>query len=254
MMPRAGVVKTVGEIEPAGSGSKALRGFKGQGQRRRSLWQIADSDLALLQEGIHQHRSPLDRNVELVGARPRHGPRPIDVDLLILGDETHTSERLTLPHEQVLARLEARLEQGFVYGDCQYSTDLETDAESHQGVFACYRPVPLETPIPEKQRQLSEADWAELYTLARTNKRKAFARYSEYYRSTSGRVPHAGSSNPFWASTTTRAYRERSRSSMRVDPRPASAAMRGERPCSRVSPRAHAAPVVSEGRVSHRDE
>jgi 2-amino-4-hydroxy-6-hydroxymethyldihydropteridine diphosphokinase len=34
----------------------------------------------------------------------RHGPRPIDVDLLLLGDVEHTSERLTLPHEQVLSR------------------------------------------------------------------------------------------------------------------------------------------------------
>jgi 2-amino-4-hydroxy-6-hydroxymethyldihydropteridine diphosphokinase len=34
----------------------------------------------------------------------RHGPRPIDVDLLLLGDTTYSSERLTLPHEQVLAR------------------------------------------------------------------------------------------------------------------------------------------------------
>ncbi len=34
----------------------------------------------------------------------RHGPRPIDVDLLLLGDLEHASERLTLPHEQVLAR------------------------------------------------------------------------------------------------------------------------------------------------------
>jgi 2-amino-4-hydroxy-6-hydroxymethyldihydropteridine diphosphokinase len=34
----------------------------------------------------------------------RHGPRPIDVDLLLLGDEAYSSERLTLPHEQVLAR------------------------------------------------------------------------------------------------------------------------------------------------------
>ena len=34
----------------------------------------------------------------------RHGPRPIDVDLLLLGDLEHRSERLTLPHEQVLAR------------------------------------------------------------------------------------------------------------------------------------------------------
>ena len=35
---------------------------------------------------------------------PRHGPRPIDVDVLLLGDLVHRSERLTLPHEQVLAR------------------------------------------------------------------------------------------------------------------------------------------------------
>ncbi len=34
----------------------------------------------------------------------RHGPRAIDVDLLLLGDEAYASERLTLPHEQVLAR------------------------------------------------------------------------------------------------------------------------------------------------------
>src|SRR3954453_4595182 len=34
----------------------------------------------------------------------RHGPRPIDVDLLLLGDTAYTSERLSLPHEQVLAR------------------------------------------------------------------------------------------------------------------------------------------------------
>ncbi len=33
-----------------------------------------------------------------------HGPRPIDVDLLLLGDREHRSDRLTLPHEQVLAR------------------------------------------------------------------------------------------------------------------------------------------------------
>lgn len=34
----------------------------------------------------------------------RHGPRPIDVDLLLLGDEAYASERLRLPHEQVLGR------------------------------------------------------------------------------------------------------------------------------------------------------
>src|SRR6185312_2387482 len=34
----------------------------------------------------------------------RHGPRPIDVDVLLLGSLEHSSPRLTLPHEQVLMR------------------------------------------------------------------------------------------------------------------------------------------------------
>jgi 2-amino-4-hydroxy-6-hydroxymethyldihydropteridine diphosphokinase len=34
----------------------------------------------------------------------RHGPRPIDVDVLLLGDVQLAHERLALPHEQVLAR------------------------------------------------------------------------------------------------------------------------------------------------------
>jgi 2-amino-4-hydroxy-6-hydroxymethyldihydropteridine diphosphokinase len=34
----------------------------------------------------------------------RHGPRPIDVDLLLLGDRSYRSERLKLPHEEVTSR------------------------------------------------------------------------------------------------------------------------------------------------------
>jgi 2-amino-4-hydroxy-6-hydroxymethyldihydropteridine diphosphokinase len=34
----------------------------------------------------------------------RHGPRPIDVDLLILDGESYRSERLTLPHPEVRSR------------------------------------------------------------------------------------------------------------------------------------------------------
>ena len=35
---------------------------------------------------------------------PRHGPRPIDVDVLLLGDLEYASERITLPHPEVTAR------------------------------------------------------------------------------------------------------------------------------------------------------
>lgn len=35
---------------------------------------------------------------------PRHSPRPLDVDLLLLGDLQLSSERLTLPHPEVSSR------------------------------------------------------------------------------------------------------------------------------------------------------
>jgi 2-amino-4-hydroxy-6-hydroxymethyldihydropteridine diphosphokinase len=35
---------------------------------------------------------------------PRHGPRPIDLDLLLLGELELRSERLTLPHPEVTSR------------------------------------------------------------------------------------------------------------------------------------------------------
>lgn len=35
---------------------------------------------------------------------PRHGPRPIDIDLLLLGDIEMSTERLTLPHPEITSR------------------------------------------------------------------------------------------------------------------------------------------------------
>lgn len=35
---------------------------------------------------------------------PRHGPRAIDIDILLLGDIEISHTKMTLPHEQVLAR------------------------------------------------------------------------------------------------------------------------------------------------------
>jgi 2-amino-4-hydroxy-6-hydroxymethyldihydropteridine diphosphokinase len=46
----------------------------------------------------------VERELGRAPGGPRHGPRPIDVDMLLLGGAEHASERLTLPHEQVLAR------------------------------------------------------------------------------------------------------------------------------------------------------
>lgn len=46
----------------------------------------------------------VERELGREASGPRHGSRPIDVDLLLLGGVELRSARLTLPHEQVLAR------------------------------------------------------------------------------------------------------------------------------------------------------
>jgi len=90
--------------------------------------------------------------------------------------------------KDLLPAVDDRLRQDFVWGDCQYSTDLDTDADAHQGVFSCYRPVAPETPLAAETKRLSGDDWRELYRLARTDKKRAFQCYSDYYRTTSGQI------------------------------------------------------------------
>jgi 2-amino-4-hydroxy-6-hydroxymethyldihydropteridine diphosphokinase len=46
----------------------------------------------------------LEARLGRVADGPRHGPRAIDIDILLLGDIELAHERMTLPHEQVLSR------------------------------------------------------------------------------------------------------------------------------------------------------
>lgn len=50
----------------------------------------------------------LCKEIEVVRGRqldaPRHSPRPLDVDLLLLGDIELSTDRLTLPHREVTSR------------------------------------------------------------------------------------------------------------------------------------------------------
>lgn len=83
---------------------------------------------------------------------------------------------------------EKRIAGGFEFGDFQFSVERESDDFLHPGVFSCYRPVPMETPIPEAQKQLSDENWRQLLYLAHADPKKAFERYSDYYLSTNGQV------------------------------------------------------------------
>jgi 2-amino-4-hydroxy-6-hydroxymethyldihydropteridine diphosphokinase len=46
----------------------------------------------------------IERELGRTDSDVRHGPRPIDVDVLLLGDLERRSERLTLPHPEVTSR------------------------------------------------------------------------------------------------------------------------------------------------------
>jgi 2-amino-4-hydroxy-6-hydroxymethyldihydropteridine diphosphokinase len=77
----------------------------------------------------------------------RHGPRPIDVDLLLLGDVEHASERLHLPHAQVTARrfvliplleldFELRTPDGTRLSDCLAALGLDEGVRRAGGPLA----------------------------------------------------------------------------------------------------------------------
>ena len=55
-------------------------------------------------EGLLDACKAVERELGRAPGGPRHGPRPIAVDVLLLGDVQASSQRLRLPHEQVLAR------------------------------------------------------------------------------------------------------------------------------------------------------
>jgi 2-amino-4-hydroxy-6-hydroxymethyldihydropteridine diphosphokinase len=46
----------------------------------------------------------LERDLGRAAGGPRHGPRAIDIDILLLGDLELGSQHMTLPHAQVLTR------------------------------------------------------------------------------------------------------------------------------------------------------
>ncbi len=55
-------------------------------------------------EGLLDACKAVERELGRPEQYVRHSPRAIDVDLLLLGDRAYRSQRLTLPHAQVLTR------------------------------------------------------------------------------------------------------------------------------------------------------
>ena len=55
-------------------------------------------------EGLLDACKAVELEVGRTGADVRHGPREIDVDLLLIGGLTYRSERLTIPHPTITER------------------------------------------------------------------------------------------------------------------------------------------------------
>lgn len=90
--------------------------------------------------------------------------------------------------EGLIGSFESRIRDGFLYGDFQYSIDPNSSDFLRKGVFSCYRPVDPKTPMPEKQKELSDDDWRRLLYYAHADKKKVFEEYSNYYLSTNGQL------------------------------------------------------------------
>jgi 2-amino-4-hydroxy-6-hydroxymethyldihydropteridine diphosphokinase len=61
-------------------------------------------ETALAPEAVLDAGKAVERDLGRTPGGRRHGPRPIDVDLLLLGDQSYTSDRLALPHREVTSR------------------------------------------------------------------------------------------------------------------------------------------------------
>jgi FAD/FMN-containing dehydrogenase len=79
-----------------------------------------------------------------------------------------------------------RIASGFLYGDCQFSTDMSSDTFLQKGVFSCYRPLPEDASMPAEQKELGESHWGDLYYLSHADTRRAYEAYTSYYLTTTG--------------------------------------------------------------------
>jgi len=100
--------------------------------------------------------------------------------------------------DDVMPRFEERIAEGFLYGDCQFALDPSSDDFLRRGIFSCYRSVDPATPIPDRQREISEEQWLRLLYLAHADKTQAFEVYSNEYLTTNGQI--------YWSDTHQASY------------------------------------------------
>jgi FAD/FMN-containing dehydrogenase len=90
--------------------------------------------------------------------------------------------------EELIDAFEERIADGHLYGDFQFATSPLTADFMRSGMLSSYRPIEPDRGIPDNQRRLSQSDWNELLTLAHTDKRAAFQKFTDFYLATHGQI------------------------------------------------------------------
>jgi FAD/FMN-containing dehydrogenase len=80
-----------------------------------------------------------------------------------------------------------RAAEGCTYGDFQFVIDPQDESFLRRGVFACYKPVAMETAAAESADLTPDA-WLRLLKLAHEDKARAFQLYAQHYLGTNGNV------------------------------------------------------------------
>lgn len=92
-----------------------------------------------------------------------------------------------LSMDDVMPAFVRRIGDGFLYGDFQFAIDPASEDFLRKGIFSCYEPVSLDTPIAPRKK-LNTRDWLDLVHAAHVQRGRAFEEYSNYYRTTSGSI------------------------------------------------------------------
>ncbi|HXG89890.1 MAG TPA: FAD-binding oxidoreductase [Vicinamibacterales bacterium] len=88
----------------------------------------------------------------------------------------------------IIDKLHGRIRDGYLYGDYQFATDSSRDSFLRRGVFSCYQPVSMDTPLTEKPTRFNPEDWARLTYYSHRFKQRAFQVFSSRYLATAGQV------------------------------------------------------------------
>ena len=88
--------------------------------------------------------------------------------------------------DQLADAFDARIREGFLYGDFQFAIDPSSRDFLHRGIFSTYEPIAGDSPIPEDQRALTPEQWRGLLLLAHVDKSRAFDVYATHYLATTG--------------------------------------------------------------------